>query len=831
MLACTACTLEEEVIDNGGSTPVASSDARVNFSITVPSPVQTRAANPDEGAVDRVYLLLFENIGGVRTYRYRIVADNISAVSGTQKTFSAILPMGVYDIAVLANATEIINGSGISFGDTKEQVLGALVETNTGKWSRSNIPMWGQKNDQTIGEGTDFTGSKAIPMIRMIAKIEIDVTPNAAGTNSENFSLTDIRLYNYSSRGTLVPDPGNWQPAETKVTYPTTPAGGYATMRYPDKEPLVFDSKIFYTYEAPAGGKGAAMASNTCLIIGGSYRGGAPSYYRVDFVDKGSAPDAFLPLLRNHHYLVKIVNVAGDGYPTPEIAFETVRSNMEATIVRWNDGGMDDVVVDGQNSLEVSKSAFTFLNTALTAQTADNRLTIRTTVAGGWEIEKITDESGSPNTATWLTTSETSSSDPSKDIYLFAQENRTGAERTACIHLRAGRLSFRVTVTQKDVFDIHITDSNGNDITELTFPLQGGTKTFNVDWEPATTSVTAINTAVGKDADGNSVYFSGTGLPNPGAGVVTITGGSKTYSVQADAWTGDPLIHRATKVDFTIVDGAEIVTRSMFLRQFDLSVVPVMPSTFFLLDGDVKFIGVRSNTTWQVIDVIDNDNIITNKAELIGKSGGMNISARGEQLSFRLKDLMDNTNTSVHVAYICIRDAQGKDYWVTITARAVYKVGNLLVWPEDMPNTDRNWYQLSDVPEDTDDAATPPLGPRNPTVNPLSCAAIDSLNKDDWRLPAINELEEIFKYVKSNGGYDKYGMKNADAKGDAIATDLVLGYWTAETHQNIYSMAFIAGYNTVGKKIVIGANSKGHMGVYGGSYGQWPIYARCVRTK
>ena len=71
------------------------------------------------------------------------------------------------------------------------------------------------------------------------------------------------------------------------------------------------------------------MATNTCLIIGGSYQGNTTSYYRVDFVDGGGN---FLPLLRNHRYLISIIEVVGDGYSTPEMAFETARSNMQATV-------------------------------------------------------------------------------------------------------------------------------------------------------------------------------------------------------------------------------------------------------------------------------------------------------------------------------------------------------------------------------------------------------------------------------------------------------------------------------------------------------------------
>jgi hypothetical protein len=46
-------------------------------------------------------------------------------------------------------------------------------------------------------------------------------------------------------------------------------------------------------------GNAANLPDNTCLIVGGSYRGGVTTYYCVDFVDKNSS-DAFLPSRRKN---------------------------------------------------------------------------------------------------------------------------------------------------------------------------------------------------------------------------------------------------------------------------------------------------------------------------------------------------------------------------------------------------------------------------------------------------------------------------------------------------------------------------------------------------
>jgi hypothetical protein len=679
LLSCTACTLEEVITGDGeGNSPRSGSETRVNFSITVPSPspspssVQTRSTGnaPDESAVNVAHLLLFEEINGVRTYRYRIHAENITDVSNTQKTFHANIPTGKYDIVIVANAQEILNGSGISFGDTKEQVLGALVETNSGVWNNAAVPMWGQQDSQLIDDGTDFTGRNAFRMIRMVAKIEVEVTPDAAGMNNENFALTDVRLYNYSSRGALVPDPGTW-PADNRAVQPTCPAvpGGYVTVQYPANAPLIFNTKTFYAYEAPAGGKGQAMSGNTCIVIGGSYRGRAATYYRVDFTDRND-PDVFLPLLRNRHYLVRIIDVSGDGYPTPEMAFDATRSGMVTGIVEWNDGGVGDVTMEGQNTLEVSANTFVFPGEAQTASTEANRLTIRTSVAGGWEIEKITDESGAPGTAPWLTVSQSSfaSPDTPEDVYLFATENTTGSGRTAYLYIRAGELSYRVTVSQKERFDIWITDSNGQEINELVFPLSGAAQSFTVSWTPASLNVTVDSTTIGMNSAGSPERFFGV-YPESR---FSLSNGSGTYDAQAYKYTGtDKMIHRASKFDFTLSDGTTSVTRTIFLRQYDASLKAVNVPSYFPVDGGVKKIGIRANIAWEVVDVIDPGKIIVNRSELIGKTGEMNITSAGEAFSFRIANYQNYPSFSSSTATFVFRDVHGALYNVEVTGRSV----------------------------------------------------------------------------------------------------------------------------------------------------------------
>jgi hypothetical protein len=667
------CVAEEMPPAGKGRNDITENKTPVNFSISVPSQPQTRGLT-DEDAINTIHVLLFEREQSASMYAYCIRAENISTASGTQRNFQVLLPKGNFDIAVLTNAQDIIARSGIAFGQGKDQVLRALVERNTGKWENSAIPAWGRKDNQVIDSYTEFTGRNAIQMIRMMAKVEVVLTPEAAGTNGSNFVLTDIRLYNYSTQGALAPDLSTW-PADNCAVQPTEPAvsGGYATMSHPANPPLLFSgTTVFYTYEAPAGASGAARANNTCLVIGGSYRGGSPTYYRVDFAG-GSNPVRYRPLLRNYHYLLQIVKVVGEGYPSPETALETANADMEINILSWNNSNMDSVSFNGQHTLEVSQSSFIFSREGIpNTKIEANKLRVRTNVAGGGTA-KIVDPNGVGGISSWLFLSENSSSfahNVPKDIYLYVMgmPDRITTDRTAYVDLQAGTLTYRVTVTQKPTpgasSTLIITDPRTTfELSGLDFPHAGSpTKQFRVNWTPTSASLTVKVTPVG-----SAPAFSGTGVPADGE---TISGGpinegTKTYSVTAANFTGDPMAERASRIEFTLKDGTSVLSRSIILRQINFTLKAVNPSVF-KLDGGVKSIGIRSNTQWTVIDVIDPNGILANSAGLLGRTGGPNTTEQGATFSFGVANRLSNPPAGTPQATLVFQDESGTTYPVVI---------------------------------------------------------------------------------------------------------------------------------------------------------------------
>jgi hypothetical protein len=553
-LAFTACTLEEPVIaDSSGS--MENETAGVSFSLAISSRMQmqtqTRSAlsESDENAVLSVHLLMFKEINGVMTYYFSAKGNNIQSVSSSQKTFDATLPTGEYDVAILANAQDIIDKSGIAPGDTKESVLRALVERNAGKWNRNAIPMWGQIDRLTIHAGTGISNRNTVEMIRMLARIDVEIASSASG----DFSLAEVRLYNYSSQGALAPGLAG-APVQPSV------AGGYA----PVAAPLIFDAgdgvtaggceRIIYVCEAPAGSD-ANLSGNTCLVIGGSYKGGDVTYYRVDFVGMTNNRAVFLPIVRNNRYTVKVAGVSSSGHSTPEKALASPPVNMETAVLCWAEQDMNNVVFDGQNMLGVSTNRMTFSADEQTGTTAGNRLTVMSTVPEGWEIEKITDQSDVPGTATWLTVSVMSGM--SGDVFVHVGKNTLSSERKGYLHIRSGALQYRVEVIQGTAtgFGLEIIDPvTCREITVIDFsPEPGQTKSFRLVWKPATAGVAVRHLGT---------PFKGTGIPEDGA---TLTGGTATYTIETiEKEDASPWL---TRLDFTLSDGVSTVTKTLLVRQ------------------------------------------------------------------------------------------------------------------------------------------------------------------------------------------------------------------------------------------------------------------------
>lgn len=496
VLLCTlaACTgTEEDIVRTGKG------DAPVRFSLRLPGASAPRAralTEGDESIVKEIDVLVFKPGGGEYVYSAGCSGAAITG-TGNTKTFTVTLRQGQYDLAILAGARDILNATDLT-GKNKAAALAALTAAvpADGKWLTKAsdtafrpFAMWGDIGTITINESTDLTGSKAISLLRMMARVDVTV---AAG----NFRLTSVHVYNYNTKGSVAPQAANMEGGKAK--YPTVPATSTLI-----KGPLLYDGSAIdavgnqcvceiYLMEAEnhtdaTHTKGKELLKRTCLVVGGRYdTDSKPTYYRVDFSTGKGVSQVFLDVLRNHKYTINITEVKGSGYEEPGIAFESLPVNMEAEVLEWNQAGMNIITTDGQYTLAVNRDTYTFGKREKLVKDNENTLRIWTDYSKGWKVEKYVDATDESQSAGWLSLtpeSAVNSGDQPTETFIGVQKNGTGITRRAKIILAAGRLRKEIRVEQAAVpefawsnivyKDGKLTFSTGPDDTSVDPRVQG----------------------------------------------------------------------------------------------------------------------------------------------------------------------------------------------------------------------------------------------------------------------------------------------------------------------------------------------------------------------
>ncbi|MDR0961679.1 MAG: BACON domain-containing protein [Mediterranea sp.] len=499
-------------ISDLSDSPVVKETPSVNVTLAVsmPSDVPTRTlSESDEQSISTVDLLLFRSNGNSRVYYNHIVGTPAAG-----NTFTALIPTNDYnnfDIHVLVNAHDLVASAPFDTDDTEQQTLNKLVKTLSAgaKWSSSTIPLWGEIANQTLTNSLDLTGTNAVRVTRMLARIDVKLSEEAAGSGNSNFALSSIRLYNYSTSGTVVPDlTNNWDADNHTVTAATEPSSGYGKVVYAkgadnsSTGPLLYNSdddtagmlpdsllRTLYTFESPTGGA-LARSTNTCLVIGGSYQGGTETFYRADFRVKSGDAYLYRDLLRNHRYTFLISSITVPGQDTPDDAFNAVDANIGITVLDWNESDMGDVVIGGQYYLSVGRRSVNLPETAVAAPQPDSTLLAIHTDYPTWKATVYDDLAGTSQTASsqWLAVSLGSQSgssvsgtatgalyDAADTLRFTAAANTIYTARTAYLHIVAGRTIYKVVVTQQPAIlpfaysNIYL-DSNTGHLTFATEP-------------------------------------------------------------------------------------------------------------------------------------------------------------------------------------------------------------------------------------------------------------------------------------------------------------------------------------------------------------------------
>ena len=317
----------------------------VNENVTsanVLNEIEINAFNIDEDAVSEIAMLLFDSNG----YTYQplyIGGDNMVFNADIIESFSAKVPLGTYNMVILANAnhslSKALQNNKIKAGDSKADVLKQLLFSNPyddtsdshtiAKWDAAKIPMWGEALDvQVSGDGPVSVG--VIELVRMVAKIDVQLTATAA----TNFTLKSVRLYNYNTLAQVAPNSTNWG---GEPSIPVSPGKVKGPLVYTATDATSCTNKI-YTFEAKAGSVNS-LSSNTSLVVGVTKKSdNKTTYHRIDFVNE----TVYLDLKRNHHYKVNIADIKSQGHPNPNDAFDlpSIQPEANSYIVTPNGPGI-----------------------------------------------------------------------------------------------------------------------------------------------------------------------------------------------------------------------------------------------------------------------------------------------------------------------------------------------------------------------------------------------------------------------------------------------------------------------------------------------------------
>ena len=474
-------------------------------------------ASADEQTLQEARVLAFDASHRFLYVRTGTITNNNPSGSNgggvaTIKFSAPVSASNVYFV-VIANATAEIDAAltGVVVNSTlKSAILSkdALTKTLTtnSTWnaasssSYSPIPMHGETSPPAPVSSS--TSTLYVDLTRMLARINVSVDPAVL---SSVFQMNSVRVYNTKLGGYIAP--GNT--SKTAWDYLHTSAAINPLIYTLSGTELTANAltNAIYTFERPD----VTSSYPVILIVGGFFRGSASeTYYKVVLME---GVNDFKNLVRNISYNVSINAVPYPGHPTPEEAYNSTSPNMNVTIQEWQ-MGTNQSITDGYFTLWVNKGAFTLPYQAQSLGGVENELNITTDFGAGWTATLSNDlntivsiptdmATGNP----WLTISANSGPMGSTSISLIMPSNPAAGDRTAYVHIKVDKLTYKVKVTQvKKTGVMYIGRFSGAlqnlgsgewGFTEPTY-VQNANEGAGVAWQTSSTSVGTTGLRDGK---------------------------------------------------------------------------------------------------------------------------------------------------------------------------------------------------------------------------------------------------------------------------------------------------------------------------------------------
>ena len=438
------------------------------------NPVTRSIGAAQENAIETLDILAFQIDEGVETFLYRVEAkkdagnnDGASLQQFNTKIFIKDFPQR---FVLISNArskiqTLIASRQDGWVGQEKEDMLKNLtvdISSSGYRWmsidatNYTKIPMWGETAPISISAATTSISDAPVIMLRMVAKIEVQLDGSDASLASR-FKLKSVFVFNTNATGRIVPKPGVEYVDENRVakkaSIPVPVATSPSTLLYSDFTPPgipdVAMKGAIYLLETAAKNMGNPL-EETAIVVGGIYGTDTKeSFYRLDFFTSNHISHA--DILRNHKYTFNITEVSARGYDVAYDAFYAKSSNMVANLSVWDEGQIRNIHFNDNYMLGVSHNCFWLNDQAHNAPHSADVLKVITDYPFGWKAEIFEDrECTSKPDIGWINLSSFAGAGGAQpdEIGIISGGNYQNHVRTAFIRIKAGVLTSVIEVKQ-----------------------------------------------------------------------------------------------------------------------------------------------------------------------------------------------------------------------------------------------------------------------------------------------------------------------------------------------------------------------------------------------
>lgn len=372
----------------------------------------TRSLTPEgenSTAAERIRLLVFDKDDKF-SYEAKVTSYTPSGVpadkkgKGTMTLLAKNTPSGDTSTFVMLANIAASDETGVDklTGKTREEVMELFTFSmpEKGEWKDGELPMWGVSDPVRVDHSSGAVPKLGIIyLVRAVARVDVGLNLSSTSEGASTFdekaggiegiTLTKVFFYNTNAEGRVSPFENEtyWDKANRKAKQPSIPDPAPAVTGKIDRTSSIVDEKILlrevYVPEAvnaptaaTQGANGETLPENNTenylkrpyIVVGltgaDKSRPDKETFFRIDYLKRtGAEADAtyeYLPLLRNHRYLVNITEVGGPGFDTEEDARKGPAANIMYNVVVWSESTMSNVQYDGQYMLGVSDDHFTF---------------------------------------------------------------------------------------------------------------------------------------------------------------------------------------------------------------------------------------------------------------------------------------------------------------------------------------------------------------------------------------------------------------------------------------------------------------------------------------